>query len=87
MTALRLPTGLLEEIPPFRSASLSEATLLRGYATGAGDHPSLAMDPVVEPCACGEAIAVYPGQRLEEVVAVHVRGIRHRTWSNATRVR
>lgn len=73
MTALRLPTGLLEEVPPFRSASLSEGTLFRGLG---------AVEPVSEPCACGTPIVAISDSDddISSAVRAHQRLPEHQLY-------
>lgn len=81
MTAFRGPHGvLLEEIPPFRSASLSESTLLAGYS-----QQSL---PVLrsELCACGGVITQHLHDDVAQVVEAHNETERHQVWSAQSRV-
>lgn len=78
MSALRTPQGLLEEIPPFRSVSLSERTLMRGYGS-----PATGRGPVIrtEPCACGGHLELRVGDEVDELVADHNATIGHQAWS------
>lgn len=65
MSALRMPTGVLEEVPSYRSRSLSESTLFRGL--GAVEERPIA---VIEPCACGTSIVALSDADEDVVVAV-----------------
>lgn len=81
MTALRGPHGvLIEDIPPFRSSSLPEDTLIAGYS-----QPSL---PVIrtEPCACGDVIHQHLHDDVAQVVEAHNETERHQAWSAQSRV-
>lgn len=72
MTALRMPTGVLEEVPPFRSTSLTEATLFRGLGAAVSER-------VTEACACGRAIVAASGSDndIQAAVAAHNRVPEH----------
>ena len=61
-----MPTGRVEEVPPFRSTSLSEATLFRGL----GAQVAWA-EPVTEACACGTPITAI--SELDEDITAAVR--------------
>ena len=74
MSALRLPTGRLEELPPFRALSLSEATLFRGYSR---PEPAVVRR---EPCACGGVLELLAGGEVDELVASHNATERHQAW-------
>lgn len=73
MTALRLPSGVLEEVPPLRSRSLSEATLFRGLG---------ARESVTEACACGTPIVALSGSDQDVTLAVraHQRMPEHQLY-------
>lgn len=73
MTALRMPTGRLEHVPPFRSQSLSEATLFRGLG---------AVESVTEACACGTPIVALSGSDEDITLAVraHQRMPEHQQY-------
>lgn len=80
MSALRLPSGLLEEIPPFRSRSLSEATLFDGHR-GAATYLAVA-SPVTSACACGLAIVARSlvDEDVVEAVRAHHRMPEHQLY-------
>jgi hypothetical protein len=74
VSALRTPAGVLEEIPPFRSRSLSEATLFRGLGA--------LQEPVTEPCACGLPITALSDSDvdIQLAVAAHNRMPEHQLY-------
>lgn len=69
-----MPTGQLEHVPPFRSRSLSEATLFRGL----GALP----EAVTEDCACGLAITALSDADEDVLLAVraHQRMPEHQLY-------
>lgn len=75
MSALRLPTGLLEEVRPFRAQGLSETTLLRGYS----NPPTHVVRR--EPCACGGVLEQLRGQEIDQVVIDHNDTEPHLSWA------
>jgi hypothetical protein len=79
VSALRTATGVLEEIPPFRSRSLSEQTLFRGHGE---TETYLVHGRITEPCACGVSIVALSDADEDIVQAVrsHQRMPEHQLY-------